>query len=123
MKIDVKGLKSFIDDDRIWAILKESENASKERVSEILEKAKLKKGLSREEAAILLQNDDPELLEEMYHVARRIKEEIYGNRIVLFAPLYVGNECVNDCVYCGFRISNKDCHRKTLSKEEQKQKH
>ncbi len=65
-----------------------------------------------------MQSDDAELVEEMYHVARRIKEEIYGNRIVLFAPLYVGNECVNDCVYCGFRISNKECHRQTLTKEE-----
>lgn len=118
MKIDTTGLHSFIDDDRIWQILEEAENPSPERVREILQKARAKKGLSREEAAILVQNNDPELLEEMFAEARQIKEEIYGNRIVLFAPLYVGNECINDCVYCGFRISNKECHRKTLSSQE-----
>jgi 2-iminoacetate synthase len=118
MKIDTTGLHSFIDDDQIWQILEEAENPTPERVREILQKARAKKGLSREEAAILVQNNDPELLEEMFAEARQIKEEIYGNRIVLFAPLYVGNECINDCVYCGFRISNKDCHRKTLSSQE-----
>jgi len=118
MKIDTKGLKSFIDEENIWQILKDSKNTGKEQVKEVLAKAKLKRGLSREDAAVLLQNDDKELLEEMYHTARQIKEQIYGNRIVLFAPLYVGNECVNDCVYCGFRISNKDCSRKTLLPDE-----
>ncbi len=118
MKMDTKGLKSFIDEEKIWDLLDKARSPEKKRVREVLEKARQKKGLSLAEAAILMENDDPELIEEMLHTARQIKEEIYGNRIVLFAPLYVGNECVNDCVYCGFRISNKDCFRKTLSRSE-----
>ncbi len=118
MKIDVKGLKTFIDDEKIWEILNENDNPNPERVREILLKARDKKGLTREEAAVLIQNNDPELLKEMFAEAKQIKEEIYGNRIVLFAPLYVGNECVNDCVYCGFRISNKDCYRSTLTHDD-----
>lgn len=120
MKIDTTGLKSFIDDGRIWEILEESKNCEYSRVKEILTKARAKKGLNREEAAVLLQTEDKKLVEEIYSVAHQIKEEIYGKRIVLFAPLYVGNECINDCVYCGFRISNKDCHRKTLTSDELK---
>lgn len=118
MKIDTKGLKSFIDAERIWEIIHQNENPTPERIREILEKARAKKGLSREEAAVLIQINDPELLDELYKEAKQIKEEIYGNRIVLFAPLYVGNECINDCVYCGFRISNKDCFRSTLSHDD-----
>ena len=118
--MDTKNLKSFIDDEMIWNTLEKEKNPSKERIRDILKKALEKKGLDFDESAALLQNNDKELLEEMYHTARQIKEEIYGNRIVLFAPLYVGNKCINDCVYCGFRISNKDCHRKTLSIDELK---
>lgn len=118
MKIDTKRLKSFIDDDKIWQNLKSVEHPTPEKVHAVLDKAVLKSGLNLEDVAILLQNEDPELIEEMYKIARKIKEEIYGNRVVLFAPLYVGNDCINDCVYCGFRISNKDCHRKTLTHDE-----
>jgi len=63
----------------------------------------------------LISVTDPELKQLILEGAHTLKERIYGNRIVLFAPLYVGNECINDCVYCGFRISNKECHRATLS--------
>ena len=118
LKIDTRGLKSFIDEDSIWQKLKEAEYPEPGQVRSVLDKASLKKGLNLQEVAILLQNDSTDLMEEMYDTARKIKEEIYGNRIVLFAPLYVGNDCVNDCVYCGFRISNKECHRKTLTQEE-----
>ena len=118
MKIETTGLKSFIDNDKIEKLLSEAKNADRQKVNSILDKALLKKGLNLEEVAILIQNNDPDLIEKMYHTCHRIKQEIYGNRIVLFAPLYVGNECINDCVYCGFRISNKDCFRKTLSKDE-----
>jgi len=77
-----------------------------------------KNRLEPEEVATLLNVEDPELLEEIFHAARTLKERIYGNRIVLFAPLYIGNDCVNDCVYCGFRTSNKEVYRKTLTFEE-----
>jgi len=118
MKIDTKGLHSFIDDDKIWLSLSSAKKCTPEKIQSVLDKASLKRGLNLDDVAILLQNEDPKLLDKMYETAKKIKEEIYGNRIVLFAPLYVGNECINDCVYCGFRISNHDCYRKTLSTDE-----
>ncbi|HSM51549.1 MAG TPA: [FeFe] hydrogenase H-cluster radical SAM maturase HydG, partial [Thermoanaerobaculia bacterium] len=66
------------------------------------------------EAAELVRADDPELVEEIFAAARTLKETVYGNRIVLFAPLYIGNECTNDCAYCGFRRSNAEAVRRTL---------
>jgi len=71
-----------------------------------------------EETADLLLADDPELVEEIFAAARTLKETVYGNRIVLFAPLYIGSECINDCAYCGFRRSNPDAVRRTLELEE-----
>ncbi len=71
-----------------------------------------------QETAILLNADEPEYIEQIKDGARKLKEQIYGNRIVLFAPLYIGNKCSNNCAYCGFRASNKDAVRKTLSDEE-----
>ncbi|HPR17161.1 MAG TPA: [FeFe] hydrogenase H-cluster radical SAM maturase HydG [Candidatus Cloacimonadota bacterium] len=118
MKIDTTGLKSFIDDDKIWNALQKAEHPTTEQFHAVLKKAALKKGLTLDEVAILLQNESAELNEEMFKTARKIKEEIYGNRIVLFAPLYVGNSCINDCVYCGFRTSNQECFRKTLTHDE-----
>ncbi|MDP8231109.1 MAG: [FeFe] hydrogenase H-cluster radical SAM maturase HydG [Candidatus Zophobacter franzmannii] len=118
MKIDVEGLKSFIPEEEIWSLLNKNEKPTHDRVMEILEKAKLKRGLDLEEVSILIQSHEPEMLENIFKIAKQIKEDIYGRRIVLFAPLYVGNECINNCVYCGFRISNKECHRATLSSTE-----
>lgn len=118
MKIDITGLKSFIDDEKIENLLEKGKSADRNAVKKVLDKALLKKGLSLDEVAILIQNQDEDLNEQMYKTCHQIKQEIYGNRIVLFAPLYVGNECINDCVYCGFRISNTECHRKTLTREE-----
>lgn len=109
---------SFIDEFRIWSELSEAEQPDKKQVEEVLEKAKEKKGLTTFETAVLLQNTDRELDESMFEIARRIKLEIYGNRIVLFAPLYVSNECGNSCGYCGFAVRNKELHRKTLTSEE-----
>ena len=77
-----------------------------------------KNRLAPEETAALLNVSDPELKQLIREGAHELKKTIYGNRIVLFAPLYVGNECVNDCVYCGFRSSNKECIRATLSHEQ-----
>jgi iron-only hydrogenase maturation protein HydG len=66
----------------------------------------------------LVNANTPELIEEIKEGAKELKRLVYGNRIVLFAPLYIGNKCTNDCAYCGFRISNKDAIRKTLTDEE-----
>ena len=71
-----------------------------------------------QETAILIYATDPELVEEIKEGARKLKEQVYGRRIVLFAPLYVGNLCVNNCEYCGFRASNKDQKRTTLTHPE-----
>lgn len=108
----------FIDDDKIWAQLNKWENPSKDDVRRVLQKAEQCVRLDPEETAILLQNKDPETIQEMYELARQLKEEVYGDRIVFFAPLYVSDECANNCVYCGFRSSNTSMHRKTLSMEE-----
>ena len=71
-----------------------------------------------QETAVLLKAEDPELVEEIKAGARLLKEQIYGKRIVLFAPLYVGNLCINNCEYCGFRASNKNQKRTTLKHDE-----
>lgn len=110
--------KTFIPEAEIWELLEKTKNPDRKRVLEILDKSLNKNRLEPEEVATLLNVEDPELLEEIFHAARTLKERIYGNRIVLFAPLYIGNDCVNDCVYCGFRTSNKEVYRKTLTFEE-----
>lgn len=91
---------------------------NKELIREILEKAKLQKGLNHREASVLLACDDKEVEEELFALARQIKEEYYGNRIVLFAPLYLSNYCVNQCVYCPYHAKNKHIARKKLTQEE-----
>lgn len=87
-------------------------------VRSILEKAKECRGLTHREAAVLLNIEDRDILEEMFATARHIKESIYGKRIVLFAPLYVSNYCTNNCVYCGYKCSNGSLKRKKLTMEE-----
>lgn len=108
----------FIDDDKIWAQLHKWENPSKEDVRRVLKKAEQCVRLEPEETAILIQNRDESMTQEMYELARQLKEEVYGDRIVFFAPLYISDECANNCIYCGFRSSNKSMHRKTLSMDE-----
>lgn len=115
---EVDTEKTFIPEAEIWELLEKTKNPDRKRVLEILDKSLNKNRLEPEEVATLLNVEDPELLEEIFHAARTLKERIYGNRIVLFAPLYIGNDCVNDCVYCGFRTSNKEVYRKTLTFEE-----
>jgi 2-iminoacetate synthase len=85
------------------------------QVREVVAKSLGKQALSAEETAVLLRADQPELIEEIFSAARELKESVYGNRIVLFAPLYIGNRCVNDCAYCGFKSSNVSQVRRTLS--------
>lgn len=87
-------------------------------IDKILEKARLKKGLSHREAAVLLDCTIPEKNKEIFTLAREIKQEYYGNRIVLFAPLYLSNHCVNGCVYCPYHLKNKHIPRVKLSQEQ-----
>lgn len=108
----------FIDDEKIWAQLNKWECPSRQDVRRVLQKAEQCVRLEPEETAILLQNRDEETVEEMYELAHRLKEEVYGDRIVFFAPLYISDECANDCVYCGFRRSNTLMQRKTLTMDE-----
>ncbi|MCM1041186.1 MAG: [FeFe] hydrogenase H-cluster radical SAM maturase HydG [Bacteroides sp.] len=111
-----QGAVDFIDDERIFAALNQKEDAG--QVDAVLAKSMEKKPLTLDEAAALLVVRDPQLLERIFEAARKLKRDIYGNRIVLFAPLYIGNHCVNDCLYCGFRRSLKTTVRRTLSDEE-----
>ncbi|HPA95622.1 MAG: [FeFe] hydrogenase H-cluster radical SAM maturase HydG [Thermoanaerobaculia bacterium] len=107
----------FIDDAQLTALLERPRPDSR-RVRDLVAKSLDKQALAVEETADLLLADDPELVEEIFAAARTLKETVYGNRIVLFAPLYIGSECINDCAYCGFRRSNPDAVRRTLELEE-----
>ncbi|MGF1586396.1 MAG: [FeFe] hydrogenase H-cluster radical SAM maturase HydG [Bacteroidales bacterium] len=107
-------MKPFIDPDEIWNLINNTVS-SPERIRQIISKSLNKERLTMEETAVLINADDPELIEEIKEGARELKRKVYGNRIVLFAPLYVGNKCTNNCTYCGFRTSNKFAIRQTLS--------
>ena len=108
------GAVDFIDENRLHALLRAAP-ADASRVREVLAKSLAKEALSVEETTALVTATDPELIEEILESARQLKREVYGNRIVLFAPLYIGNYCTNDCVYCAFRRSNPDAVRRTLA--------
>lgn len=110
-------MKSFIDQAEIENML-ESIAPDPAEVKRIIAKSLSKQRLSMQETAVLLNTEDPELVEEIKQGARQLKKNVYGERIVLFAPLYVGNYCINNCKYCGFKASNKDAQRMTLGKEE-----
>jgi len=116
-KIKDERMKPFIDEAEIWSYI-HLPIPDKSRVREIIGKALDKNRLTLEETAALINTNDPELIEEIKEGARQLKEKVYGKRIVLFAPLYVGNLCTNDCTYCGFRISNKDQVRTTLTNDD-----
>ena len=121
-KYDVNSPKAeeFINDGEIKETLeyaKENKN-NRELIESILKKAKEKKGLSHREAAVLLDCELEDLNEEIFSLAREIKQSIYGNRIVLFAPLYLSNYCVNSCVYCPYHVKNKHICRKKLTQDE-----
>lgn len=115
-----KNAVEFIDDGEIRETLKyAAENKSNTSLMrEILTKAAECKGLSHREALVLLECEDKEILEEIYALADEIKQKFYGNRIVMFAPLYLSNYCVNGCLYCPFHYKNKHIARKQLSQEE-----
>ena len=114
----MKACKDFIDDNKIAALLNEAARPERARIEAIVAKAKELKGLDLAETAALLQTEDAELVALIRQAAREIKEAIYGNRLVLFAPLDIANHCSNDCLYCGFRRSNKELTRVALSMEQ-----
>ncbi|MDC7280442.1 [FeFe] hydrogenase H-cluster radical SAM maturase HydG [Butyrivibrio fibrisolvens] len=129
---NVKSMKAdeFIDHQEILDTIEyaEANKNNFELIDQLLEKARPVKtaegcvcsGLSHREAAVLLACDDSKYIEKMYSVAQEIKDAFYGNRIVLFAPLYLSNYCVNGCVYCPYHIKNKHIARKKLTQEEVK---
>lgn len=119
-KKDSRVAEEFINHEEILDTLDfaEKNKNNKEVLDKILEKAKIEKGLSHREAAVLLFTEDKEVQREIYKLARKIKEDHYGNRIVLFAPLYLSNYCVNGCVYCPYHAKNKNIRRKKLTQEE-----
>ncbi|WP_289090935.1 [FeFe] hydrogenase H-cluster radical SAM maturase HydG [uncultured Bacteroides sp.] len=119
-RADSKKAEEFISHDEILDTLKYAEEnaGNRELISSIIEKARACKGISHREAALLLECNDPELLEKIFSLAKEIKQKFYGNRIVMFAPLYLSNYCVNSCVYCPYHIKNKTIARKKLSQED-----
>ena len=96
----------------------ESKKQDKEYIDSIITKAEQCKGLTHREALVLLDCELPEENERIFALAKRIKQEIYGNRIVMFAPLYLSNYCVNGCLYCPYHYKNKHIPRKKLTQEE-----
>jgi len=117
LRIPDRRMKPFIDPDELWDLIN-NVKPDKQRVRDVISKSLEKHRLTLEETAVLINSAETGLVEEIRQGARELKEKVYGNRIVLFAPLYVGNRCTNNCQYCGFRISNRDAVRKTLSDEE-----
>ncbi len=119
---DVKSLKAeeFISHEEIEETLAYAD-ANKENIAlidNIIEKAKLRKGLSHREASVLLACEMEDKIQEIYELAEQIKKDFYGNRIVLFAPLYLSNYCINGCVYCPYHGKNKHIARKKLTQED-----
>ncbi len=112
-----RQVADFIDENKIHLILEQTKNTTDEEAQEIITKAKDAKGLTPLETAVLLQNNNPEILKLMFEAAHNVKEKIYGKRLVFFAPLYISNYCTNNCVYCGYRIDNK-INRRRLNQDE-----
>ena len=113
----------FIDNEEILKTLeyaKEHKN-DRELIEKILKKAENVKGIDHREASVLLECEEEDLNEKIYDLAKKIKLQLYGNRIVMFAPLYLSNYCVNGCTYCPYHHGNKEIHRKKLTQEEIRQ--
>jgi len=108
----------IIPDGKIHEIIEKNTKVDKQEILDILEEGKILKGISMERTAKLLMVEDPELLEAIFDTASYVKDEIYGKRLVLFAPLYISNLCQNECLYCAFRATNKHLKRKVLTQAE-----
>ncbi len=119
---DPKSLKAeeFISHEEILETLDyaEKNKANVDLIDQIIAKARLAKGLTHREASVLLACDIPEKIQEVYDLAEQIKKDFYGSRIVMFAPLYLSNYCVNGCTYCPYHLKNKHIARKKLTLEE-----
>jgi len=109
---------TIINEKKIFNTLEKHQKPDPVLIQEILNKALELEGLSAEDVATLIALDDKELLAELFHAAKKVKEAIYGNRLVIFAPLYASNTCTNNCLYCAFRTGNKELKRRTLSQAE-----
>lgn len=122
MIYDPKSSKAeeFINNEEILESLEyaKANKGNKELIEGILDKANRAKGLTHREAAVLVECDDEELIQRMFKLAEDIKKRFYGNRIVMFAPLYLSNYCINGCVYCPYHLKNKTIARKKLTQEE-----
>ena len=112
------AVADFILDAQIAAVRGAASHPDTARVRAVLAKARELKGLDAGEVASLMEVRDPALVEELFQAARRVKDEIYGNRLVLFAPLYISNLCQNECAYCAFRVRNTGLVRRALNQEE-----
>ena len=112
--------EEFIDDAEILATLEYARDnkTNRDLIGSLIERARDCKGLNHREAALLLECEEPDLIGRMFKVAKEIKQKFYGNRIVMFAPLYLSNYCVNGCVYCPYHAKNKVIARKKLTQEE-----
>lgn len=109
---------TFINEEQLYGLLEEGRRADPAAAREIIARAGEAKGLTPSEVAVLLHVEDPGILDFMYATAYRIKEKIYGKRLVFFAPLYISNYCINNCRYCGYRRDNKELVRRRLTMEE-----
>ena len=109
------GEAAFIDQQKIQDLLAAAKKPEKARLTDILQKARVLKGLCAPEIAELLSVNEPQQLQQIFETASFIKSQIYGERLVLFAPLYISNLCQNDCAYCAFRVRNKQLKRRALA--------
>lgn len=112
-----RSMENFIDKEEIWDFINTTTPTTKS-VQEVIAKSLNKERLNLKDVAILVNATEPEQIEMIKNGATTLKKQVYGNRIVLFAPLYVGNLCANNCKYCGFRASNSNAKRKTLDEKE-----
>jgi 2-iminoacetate synthase len=111
-------MKNFINEDKILDLLERTKRPSNYHVEKLIGKSLRLNGLSPEDAAVLLNCEDDIVLNSIFTAAKQIKESIYGNRLVLFAPLYLSNRCINNCLYCGFRQENVDTGKRLLKTKE-----
>lgn len=119
-KLNSLKAEEFIDHQEVLDTLEYARTHKSNRalIEQLIEKAAQYKGLTHREAALLLECDQPELTDRIFHLAKEIKQKFYGNRIVMFAPLYLSNYCVNGCTYCPYHLKNKTIARKKLTQEE-----
>lgn len=119
-KLNSLKAEEFIDHQEVLDTLEYARTHKSNRalIKQLIEKAARCKGLTHREAALLLECDQPDLVERIFHLAKEIKQKFYGNRIVMFAPLYLSNYCVNGCTYCPYHLKNKTIARKKLTQEE-----